>query len=177
MMKTTFYIIALIFISTAFNPLFGEDSAKEKPPRTNKKKHKKGNSPVARIMSKLTDEEKEKLKALQKKDQVAYQTELQALAKKYKLRYAPISKEILDLLAHLNQTEDEDMKKELLATLSEVVRKEFNDKMEANRKNYEKAAKRLEELKKKIEQKEEKADKIISQRVRQLTKKKPSTEK
>ena len=176
-MKTTFYIIALIFISTAFNPLFGEDSAKDKQPRTNKKKHKKGNSPVARIMSKLTDKEKENLKALQKKDQVAYQTELQTLAKKYKLKYSPISKEILDLLSQFHQTEDEDLKKELLATVSEVVRKEFNEQMEANRKNYEKAAKRLEELKKKIEERENKANKIISQRVKNLTKTKPSTEK
>ena len=172
-MKTTYFIIAILFVSIAFNPLSGDDSAKDKPTRTNKKK---GNSPVTRIMSKLTDEEKEKLKTLQKKNQVAFQTELQALAKKYNLRYSPISKKILDLLNQFHQTEDKDLKKELLASLSEVVRKEFNEQMEANRKNYEKAAQRLEELKKKMEEREEKAEKIISQRVKQLTKN-PPTEK
>lgn len=176
-MKITAYIITIIFIATAFNPLYAENPTKEKQTKTSKKKNKKGNSPVAKVMSKLTDEEKEKLKDLQKKDQVAYQKELQTLAKKYKLRYSPISKEILDLLAQLKKTEDAEKKKEILENLSEVVRKEFNEQMEANRQNYEKAAKRLEDLKKKMEEKEAKADKIISQRVKILTKTKPLPEK
>lgn len=161
-----------LLLAFYITPAFCKDNPKESSVEKKRTKQKKPNRFINKLMSKLTDEEKAKLKELQKNSPEAFRKELKVLAKKYKLHRSKMSEKVRELVEKFNTAEGEKEKEEIISQLTEAVREEFNKSMENNRKNCEKAEKRLQELKAKIEKKAENAEKIISNRVKQLTRNK-----
>ena len=123
-----------------------------------------------KIMNQLTPEEKKKLRALQQTSPKEFYQEIKSLAKKYRNENLKKNQVVKDLVAKYRHAENEQDKEKIKAELTDFVRKQFNIKMEANRKNYERAHKRLLELKEKLEKREAQADNIINDKVQQLIK-------
>lgn len=122
-----------------------------------------------KIISQLSDSEKKRLRELQKSDVKAFRREIRKIAGRYKTEHSKKSKEIRNLITAFHSAEG-DEKSVLKEKIREFVRAQFNRKMEGNKKNYEKAEKRLKELKKRLEVRENNAEIIIQERVRELTK-------
>ena len=145
--------------------------------RMNKNKHGghfgRGNKKNARgrmsmLLSSLSEEEQKELAELRKNDNEAYRDKIRQFAKKYKKQHAQEQKEIKSLAKKIRKASNEDEKNELIAKLRSNLLKQFNVRMAMNRKNYEQAAKRLKDLKKKLDAREKKADEIIERKFKEL---------
>jgi hypothetical protein len=122
-----------------------------------------------KIMSQLSDKEKSRLWELAKADPNAFRQELKKIAIKYKAKHSKKNQEIKKMVADFHAAEG-DKKKVIKEKIAAMVRDQFTRKMEMNKKNYEKALKRLQELKQKLDERENNSDVIIEERVRELTK-------
>lgn len=121
------------------------------------------------LFSRMSDEEKKELAELRKNDKKAFRAKIRELAEKYKKQYAQERKATKALAEKIRNAANEDEKNELSAKLRANLRKQFNSRMELNRKNYEQAAKRLKDLKKRLDAREKNADEIIDRKFKELT--------
>ncbi len=170
------FIIPICFVAVLpFLNLSGEDSkvkdetSKIKKERQQPAKNKKSHHLMGKIMQALTPEEKSALRELQKTDQKAYHQKIKGLVKKYRNVNIKRQQKFRWLIKEYHAADDNQKKEELIDKITEIVRRQFKEKIEANRKNYEKAVKRLEALKTKLEEREEKTEQIIQERVDNLT--------
>ena len=123
---------------------------------------------IDKIMSELSKEETLKLRELQKSDPAAFKQEIVKIIKKYKQAHSRRDAELHSLIKAYNSADDEG-KIEIKKKITAIVRQQFDRKMELNRKNYERASKKLEELKAKLIEREKNAELIIQNRVDMLT--------
>jgi len=125
---------------------------------------------ISQMLSKLTKSEKARLRHLQETDPQSFKAEVKKLVKKYKPQSSDSSRAIMSLIKKYHAAEDETEKNEIQAKIRDLVRKQFDTKMAINKKRYQEIAKKLQQLKKKIEEREANADAIIKQHVKDLTK-------
>ena len=123
---------------------------------------------IDKIMSELSKKETLKLRELQKSDPAAFKQEIVKIIRKYKQAHSRRDSELHTLIKAYKSASDEE-RIEIKKKITAIVRQQFNQKMELNRKNYERASKKLEELKAKLIEREKNAELIIQNRVDMLT--------
>lgn len=170
--------IFILFLSTILSSsLLGENSVKNGI--QNKKRDASSNGKVSekeskssiyidKIMSELSKEETIKLRELQKRDPSAFRQEIMKIIKKYKQTHFKRDTELHNFIRSYNAASAEE-KVEIKKKITEIVRQQFNKKMELNRKSYERAKKKLQELEAKLLEREKNAELIIQNRVESLT--------
>jgi hypothetical protein len=147
----------------------GREGKNEYGRRFNRDNMKNARGKMSMLMSRLSDEEKKELEELRQNDKEAFRDEIRELVKKYKRQFAQEQKEIKTLAKKIRKAKNGAEKNELIAKLRSNLRKRFNSRMAMNRKNYEQSAKRLKDLKKKLDAREKNADEIIDRKFKDLT--------
>ena len=131
---------------------------------------------IEKIMTDMSSQERARLSELQQSDPKAFRKEIGKIVKKYRVENSKKDPELKKLIKAYNSASDEE-KEEIKKQITDSVSKHFNKKMDANRKNYKKAAKRLEDLKRKLNEREQNAALIIEARVKQLIQKRATHQK
>lgn len=131
--------------------------------------HKRTRGKMSMLMSRLTDDEKKELEELRKTDRDGFRKKIRELVKKYKKQLEQEQKEVRSFAKKIRNADTEAEKSKLKEELRSKLRKQFDAKMAINRRNYKQAGKRLEELKKRLDAREAKADVIIERRLQELT--------
>jgi len=168
------YLVAFIIV-VLISPVQGGDTKvkghiKEATTHLRKKSQNKDRKNYSnKIISQLSDAEKKRLRELQKSDTNAFRQEIKKIVTKYKALSNKKSQEMKNLIARFHTAGDGE-KAELKQKITEIIRNQFLHKMAVNKKNYEKAVKRLNELKQKLDERENNSEVIIKERVRELTK-------
>jgi len=163
----------IIFISftlvLGFSPSFSADNDRSLR-KAGKNEKRKWQTFQKQLFNKLSKEDRGKLKELQKENPEAFRKEIKALVKKYRGKHSKgkQNKEIGEMVNKYHSAEGED-KEQILLKIKEKVTKQFNNKMEANKRNIKKTEKRLNELKIQLQKREDNADEIIEARVKALT--------
>ena len=170
-------VFTLLMCTSLSLSLFADDSyknsdfGKKKDAAHRRKsggKDKKSSQYIDKIMSKLSKDEKLRLRELRTNDPAAFREEMGKIIKKSKQGRNKRDPEMRNMIKSYHNASDED-KPAIKQKITELVRKQFDKKMDVNRKNYEKAQKRLQELKNKLTERENNADVIIQNRVDFLT--------
>ena len=125
---------------------------------------------MLQLLASLPESERARLEQLKKENPEAFRTEVQKLVKERKEKRMQENAKLQELVAKYRETASDEEKQKILAEIRTETEKEFNAKMDANKKFIEQAEKRLEEFKKKCEARIEKASEIIDERVKELTK-------
>ena len=179
------HIILLVFLSLALPSILIAESNTKKSDQSKKsdqvkKRDSASNGKVSgkdiksslylnKVMANLTKEELGKLRELQKSDPMAFRQEILKIVKRYKQAHLKRDPELHSLTKSYNAASDED-KVKIKQKITAIVRQQFNKKMELNRKSYERARKKLQELEAKLIEREDNAEMIIKARVEELTK-------
>ena len=163
-----FSVCAAMFVVGPRGRLAARDDGKRPPAE---RKPEKGKRPPAfrMFLESLSEEERAELRRLQKENPQAFREKIRDLTSKYRRKADRNKAKLKKLVAEIRNARGEERKR-LVDKLSDMVGTEFDKRMENNWKNYEKAAKRLEELRKKLELRKGKRAKIISDRVEELVK-------
>ena len=170
-------VVALSFCAWGIDLSAGNDAFPAKRGRIMKRRGMRQNGHpqnradgrFSQVMSRLTEEERNELAELRKTDKEAFRNKIRELAKKYKRQFAAERKQMNELAKKIRKATSEDEKSKLKDELRSILRKQFDAKMAINRRNYEQAAKRLKDLKKRLDARQKKADQIIERKLQDLT--------
>jgi len=137
------------------------------------KKGKKDTTKLLPLMQKIfdsmTEEEKNELKKLYQENPDKFREKMQDKVAAYKKEQRKTSEELKNLLSKYHSSKDDNEKAALYKQIEASSRKEFLRRMEDNRKRLEVLEKQLKTLRQSYEFRRNNADKIINERVRQLT--------
>ncbi|OGV35205.1 MAG: hypothetical protein A2020_04075 [Lentisphaerae bacterium GWF2_45_14] len=145
---------------------------KKRPQKKNgmgKENSERGERP-APFLSSLSDEEKGKLEKLRKENLEAFKQEIQKLMREKREKKMQENAKLQETVRKYREAKTDEEKQQALAELKTETEKEFNSKMEMNRKSIEQTEKRLQEFKKKYEERIQKSSAIIDERVKEITK-------
>ncbi len=172
-------VILLLLFSINLTAIYAQDSAQEVEPKKKSnvvlRKKNAGNgkkvstSVIAIVMAEMGSEKRARLRKLHRCNPQAFRKEIAKIVSKYRAANNKKNLELKKIVKAYNAASDAE-KSAIKEKLSDLVRSQFNKKMDANRRSYKKTVKRLEDLKQKINKREKNADLIIKERIKQLTK-------
>lgn len=128
--------------------------------------HERGG--IFRMLQGLSKEEREELKELRKKDPEAFKKAIKEKIAQYQKMKQQEHRQLREMLEKY-RTAGEDEKAKYLEQIKAYTKKQFEEKMQRNREHVEQAEARLADLKQKLAEREKKADSIVDERVRELT--------
>lgn len=172
-------IPAAMFLLFPVNAQAPADAAQPKPPAAADRKTQKPefdrnqdkNMPAWKeLMTSLTEDEKTDLKKLQEKSPEAFRDAIKQKLQNIKAKKQEENSKLTELVKKYNETQGSAEKNQLQRQIKELCEKQFDERMEGNRKSIEHVEQRLNELKKKYQDRLSKKNDIIEQRIKDLTK-------
>lgn len=171
------FIIVLAFC--VFTQVFSQQNDSEHAKKAGDKKqqvfldkrmHGGDNSPFRELYATLSEQEKAELKKLQQENPEAFREKLKQKIQALKQKKNEENSKLKSLSKKYQEASLPEEKQQVLKQIREITEKQFDQKMETNRKALENIEKRFAELKKKYEEREQKRSEIIESRVLELTK-------
>jgi len=123
-----------------------------------------------KFISELSQEDLEKLKKLNKENPEAFKEEMRKRMESKRSEFEGQNSKASELAGKFHSAQNDNEKAKIKDELRNSVKKEFDSKMEMNRKRLEQAEKQLGEFKVKLDERKKKADEIIDGRVGDLLK-------
>ena len=166
---------AAMLMSAANAQATGETPAKPQKNIADKKQQQKPeldrNMPAWKeVMGSLSEEEKTEFKKLHEKNPEAFREALNKKMQALKAKKQEDTSKVMDLVKKYNEAQSSGEKNQFQRQIKELCEKQFDERMESNRKSIEHVEQRLTELKKKYQDRVSKKNEIIEQRLKDLTK-------
>lgn len=170
--------IAMFMIYVLTPQVFSQQSNSERLKKTGDKKqqvfldkrlHGGENSPFRELYSSLSEQEKADLKKLQQENPEAFREKLRQKLQALKQKKNEENSKLKELSKKYQEASLPQEKQEVLKQIRKITERQFDEKMESNKKSIENIETRFTELKKKYEERQLKRSEIIENRVLELT--------
>jgi hypothetical protein len=122
-----------------------------------------------KLLEKIPPEELERLKKLHEEDPTAFRAELMQKIKSKKDEVEKRNSKTFEMAKKYFATQDETEREKIKAEIKTALQEEFNEKMKQNEDRLQKAEKQLQGFRQKVEERKKNAEKIIEEKLRELT--------
>ncbi len=122
------------------------------------------------LISSLSPDDLQKLKELSEKSPEAFREAIERRFADRRLNSNEDEKSVSDAVREFREAKDGEAKENATKKLSAALKKQFDKKMDLNKKRIDLAEQKLNELKKKYQDRMEKTDEIIDDKISELTK-------